>query len=117
MKKETSSMNRLKQKALDLSLEHKLIAAFSCFIIVPLILIGGIVSWVYVDNNRTTMIDAAVENNKQIVKNIDTSLQPLKAERIAIGNGHLSISVEREAGGASFSVKVLENTTGYALVG
>lgn len=77
MKKETSSMNRLKQKALDLSLEHKLIAAFSCFIIVPLILIGGIVSWVYVDNNRTTMIDAAVENNKQVVKNIDTSLQPL----------------------------------------
>ncbi|MGV2787738.1 sensor histidine kinase, partial [Clostridium perfringens] len=32
---------------------------------------------VYVENNRSTMIDAAVENNKQIIKNIDTSLQPL----------------------------------------
>jgi two-component system, sensor histidine kinase YesM len=70
-------MKKLKQNMLHLSLEKKLIAAFSAFIIVPLLLIGGIVSWVYVENNRSTMIDAAVENNKQIIKNIDTSLQPL----------------------------------------
>lgn len=70
-------MNKLKQKILHWSLEKKLIAAFSCFIIVPLLLIGGIVSWVYVDNNRNTMLDAAVENNRQIMNNIDTSLQPL----------------------------------------
>ena len=44
-------------------------------------------------------------------------MNELKAERIAIGNGHLSVSVTRDAGGASFSVKVLENTTGYTLVG
>ncbi|EHQ60287.1 integral membrane sensor signal transduction histidine kinase [Paenibacillus dendritiformis C454] len=70
-------MNKLKQKILHWSLEKKLIAAFSCFIIVPLLLIGGIVSWVYVDNNRNTMLDAAVENNRQIMNNIDTSMQPL----------------------------------------
>ncbi|GAC42404.1 sugar ABC transporter permease [Paenibacillus popilliae] len=70
-------MNKLKQKILHWSLEKKLIAAFSCFIIVPLLLIGGIVSWVYVDYNRNTMLDAAVENNRQIMNNIDTSLQPL----------------------------------------
>lgn len=73
----SSWKNRLRQKIYGWSLERKLIAAFSCFIIVPLILIGGVVSWVYVENNRTTMIDAAVENNKQIIRNIDTSLQPL----------------------------------------
>lgn len=44
-------------------------------------------------------------------------MNELKAERIAIGNGHLSVSVTRDAGGASFNVKVLENTTGYTLVG
>ncbi|WP_374020520.1 sensor histidine kinase [Paenibacillus thiaminolyticus] len=70
-------MNKLKQKILHWSLEKKLIAAFSCFIIVPLLLIGGIVSWVYVENNRNTMLDAAIENNRQIMNNIDTSLQPL----------------------------------------
>ncbi|MEK3732369.1 sensor histidine kinase [Paenibacillus sp. FSL M8-0334] len=70
-------MNGLKHRIRNWNLEKKLIAAFSCFIIAPLILIGGIISWVYVDQNRSTVIEAAVENNKQIIKNIDTSLQPL----------------------------------------
>ncbi|WP_346780581.1 sensor histidine kinase [Paenibacillus sp. PastF-1] len=58
-------------------MEHKLIIAFSSFIVVPLLIIGGILSWVYMDNNRTTMMGAAVEKNRQIIKNMDTSLQPL----------------------------------------
>ncbi|MFL0556415.1 MULTISPECIES: cache domain-containing sensor histidine kinase [Paenibacillus] len=68
----------IRQKLSQLSLEKKLIAAFSVFILIPLTLVAGIVSWIYVNNNRNVMLDAAVENNKQIVTNIDTSLQPLQ---------------------------------------
>lgn len=61
----------------NLSLKSKLIIAFSCFIIVPLFIIGGTLSWVYVNSNRSTILNAAVENNKQIVKNMDASFSPL----------------------------------------
>ncbi|GAB6928413.1 amylo-alpha-1,6-glucosidase [Paenibacillus sp. JCM 10914] len=44
-------------------------------------------------------------------------MNELKAERIAIGSGHLSVSVVRDADGSTFNVEVLENTTGYQLVG
>lgn len=44
-------------------------------------------------------------------------MNELKAERIAIGSGHLSVSVIREANGSTLGVKVLENTTGFDLVG
>ncbi|MEJ9217956.1 amylo-alpha-1,6-glucosidase [Paenibacillus glucanolyticus] len=43
-------------------------------------------------------------------------MNELKAERIAIGNGHLSVFVVREAGSSTFKVQVLENTTGFNLV-
>ena len=43
-------------------------------------------------------------------------MNELKAERIAIGSGHLSVSVVRKADGSSFHVEVLENTTGFDLV-
>ncbi|WP_267879066.1 hypothetical protein [Paenibacillus popilliae] len=39
----------------------------------------------------------------------------LKAERIAIGSGHLSVSVIRRDG-ESFAVEILENTTGFELI-
>ncbi|WP_054954896.1 cache domain-containing sensor histidine kinase [Paenibacillus dakarensis] len=71
-------MNRLKQRILHWSLEKKLIAAFSAFIVLPLILIAVVVSSIYVENYRSTMVDAVIENNRQIMKNIDTSLQPLQ---------------------------------------
>jgi len=70
-------MGKWKERLLNQSLENKLIFAFSTFIVLPFLLIGGIVSWVYVDNSRDTMMDAAVDSNKQIMTNIDTSLQPL----------------------------------------
>ncbi|MBJ6362542.1 sensor histidine kinase [Paenibacillus sp. GCM10012307] len=70
-------MKRWKEPLLHLSLVNKLILAFSVFVVVPLLLIGGVLSWVYVENNRDTMLGAAVETNKQILSNIDTSIQPL----------------------------------------
>lgn len=70
-------MTMFKSRLLNLSLKYKLIIAFSCFIIASFLIIGGALSWLYVDSNRSMILDAAVENNKQIVKNIDTSLNPL----------------------------------------
>jgi two-component system sensor histidine kinase YesM len=70
-------MRRIKEKLLNASLRQKLILAFACFIVIPFFIIGGTLSWLYVDSNRSMLLDAAVENNKQIVKNIDTSLNPL----------------------------------------
>jgi len=70
-------MGKWKERLLNQSLENKLIFAFSAFIVLPFLLIGGIVSYVYVDNSRNTMMDAAVDSNKQIMTNIDTSMQPL----------------------------------------
>ncbi|WP_256942250.1 sensor histidine kinase [Bacillus sp. OV166] len=34
-------------------------------------------SWLFVNSNRDMLLDAAVANNRQIVKNIDTALHPL----------------------------------------
>jgi two-component system sensor histidine kinase YesM len=70
-------MNNIKNKLLHLSLRNKLIIVFSCFFIIPFVIIGGTLSWLYVESNRSMVLDAAVENNKQIVKNIDTSFNPL----------------------------------------
>ncbi|CAH0117983.1 hypothetical protein PAE9249_00448 [Paenibacillus sp. CECT 9249] len=70
-------MMRLKHKFLNLSLKNKLIIAFSCLIIVPLFTIAGVLSWLYLESNRNMILDVVVENNNQIVKNIDTSLNPL----------------------------------------
>ncbi|CAM3002756.1 sensor histidine kinase [Paenibacillus sediminis] len=70
-------MRGIRRRLSNLSLKYKLIIAFSCFIITSFLIIGGALSWLYVDSNRSMILDAAVENNKQIVKNIDTSLNPL----------------------------------------
>ncbi|GGD48461.1 sensor histidine kinase [Paenibacillus nasutitermitis] len=71
------AMNKLKERFLQSSLRNKLILAFACFIIVPFFVVGGTLSWLYVNSNRTMLLDAVVENNKQVIKNIDTSLQPI----------------------------------------
>ncbi|MCZ8512655.1 histidine kinase [Paenibacillus filicis] len=67
----------LKSKIQNLGLRNTLILAFSCFIIIPFVTIGGTLSWLYMQSNRSMVLDAAVENNKQIVKNIDASFNPL----------------------------------------
>ncbi|GAB7054528.1 sensor histidine kinase [Paenibacillus sp. YK5] len=70
-------MTGFRNKLRNVSLRNKLIAVFSCFIVIPFVIIGGTLSWLYVDSNRSMILDAAVENNKQIVKNMDSSLNPL----------------------------------------
>lgn len=70
-------MISLKEKLLNVSLRQKLIFAFACFIIIPFLIIGGTLSWLYVNFSRSMILDAAVENSRQIVKNIDTSISPL----------------------------------------
>ncbi|GGG04110.1 sensor histidine kinase [Paenibacillus abyssi] len=62
---------------MNVTLRHKLIWAFSCFIIIPFVIVGGTLSWLYVESNRSMILDAAVENNQQIVRNIDTSINPI----------------------------------------
>lgn len=61
----------------NLTLRQKLILAFASFIVIPFFIIGGTLSWLYVESNRSMLLDAAIQNNKQIVKNIDSSLSPL----------------------------------------
>ncbi|MCM3341163.1 sensor histidine kinase [Paenibacillus sp. MER TA 81-3] len=70
-------MRNIRNRLRNVSLKHKLIIVFSCFLIIPFVIIGGTLSWLYMDSNRNMILDAAVDNNNQIVKNIDTSLQPL----------------------------------------
>lgn len=70
-------MIRLKESFAQLTLRNKLILTFACFIVIPFIIIGGTLSWLYVESNRNMILDAAVESNKQIVRNIDTSLNPI----------------------------------------
>ncbi|WP_058301107.1 cache domain-containing sensor histidine kinase [Gorillibacterium timonense] len=70
-------MNKLRRNLKNLRMEQKLIIAFSVFIVVPLLIIGGILTGIYMENNRQTVMDAAVEKNQQIIKNMDTSMQPL----------------------------------------
>ncbi|CAM4487026.1 amylo-alpha-1,6-glucosidase [Paenibacillus phoenicis] len=43
-------------------------------------------------------------------------MNQLEATHIAIGGGHLSVRVTRNADGSTFSVEILENTTGYTVV-
>jgi two-component system sensor histidine kinase YesM len=59
------------------SLRQKLILTFACFILLPLAGVGGALSWLYVESNRGMLLDAAVENNRQIIRNIDTAVNPL----------------------------------------
>lgn len=70
-------MNKLRRSFNNLRLEQKLSIAFSVFIIVPLLIIGGILTGIYTENNRETVMNAAVEKNQQIIKNMDTSMQPI----------------------------------------
>lgn len=70
-------MARFKQALLNLSLKNKLIIAFSCFIITSFFIIGGTLSWLYFNSNKEMILDATEENNRQIINNIDTSLNPL----------------------------------------
>ncbi|MBN3525160.1 sensor histidine kinase [Paenibacillus apiarius] len=70
-------MRNIRNRLRNVSLKQKLIIVFSCFLIIPFVIIGGTLSWLYMDSNRNMILDAAVDNNNQIVKNIDTSLQPL----------------------------------------
>ncbi|WP_438348583.1 sensor histidine kinase [Paenibacillus sp. FA6] len=70
-------MTRFKQTLLNLSLRNKLIISFSCFIITSFFIIGGTLSWLYFNSNKEMILDATEENNRQIINNIDTSLNPL----------------------------------------
>lgn len=70
-------MTRFKQSLLNLSLKNKLIIAFSCFIITSFFIIGGTLSWLYFKSNKEMILDATEKNNKQIINNIDNSLNPL----------------------------------------
>lgn len=81
MQSELISMIRIKEliqeRLRQSTLREKLILAFSAFIIIPFVTIGGTLSWLYVDSNRSMILDTALENNRQIIRNIDTSLGPL----------------------------------------
>ncbi|MBP1154120.1 MULTISPECIES: sensor histidine kinase [unclassified Paenibacillus] len=70
-------MTKLRNRLQNLSIKNKLIMVFSCFIIIPYFIIGGTLSWLYENSNRSMILAAAVENNKQIVKNMDSSFNPL----------------------------------------
>lgn len=70
-------MRHIRQLFLHMGLRQKLILTFACFILLPLLLVGGALSWLYVESNRSMLLDAAKENNRQIVRNIDTSMSPL----------------------------------------
>ncbi|HLO12447.1 MAG TPA: hypothetical protein VK190_09550 [Pseudoneobacillus sp.] len=70
-------MKSIKKWFLHLNLRYKLIISFSSFIILSFTIIGGSLFWLFVNSNRDMLLDAAVENNRQIVKNIDTALHPL----------------------------------------
>lgn len=70
-------MRRMLEHWANTTLRQKLILAFACFIVIPFFIIGGTLSWLYVQSNRSMILDAAVANNRQIVKNIDTSVNPL----------------------------------------
>jgi two-component system, sensor histidine kinase YesM len=70
-------MRRMTQRWANMTLRQKLILAFACFIVIPFFIIGGTLSWLYVQSNQNMILEAAVANNRQIVKNIDTSIKPL----------------------------------------
>ncbi|KIL34203.1 histidine kinase [Cohnella kolymensis] len=70
-------MRGMTERWANMTLRQKLILAFACFIVVPFFIIGGTLSWLYVKSNQSMLLDAAIANNRQIVKNIDTSLNPL----------------------------------------
>lgn len=70
-------MNKFRKAILNTSLRNKLIIAFSCFIVTSFFIIGGTLSWLYFNSNKTMILDAATDNNKQIVNNIDSALNPL----------------------------------------
>ncbi|UYZ21787.1 cache domain-containing protein [Mesobacillus jeotgali] len=61
----------------NLTLKYKLTIAFSSFIIIPFLAVGGTLSWLYLDSNRNTTLSAASQNNDQIIKNIDTTLNSI----------------------------------------
>ncbi|MCM3123878.1 MULTISPECIES: histidine kinase [unclassified Mesobacillus] len=65
------------QRLRNLTLKYKLILAFSSFIIIPFLAVGGILSWLYLDSNRNMTLSAASQNNDQIIKNIDTTLNSI----------------------------------------
>lgn len=50
---------------------------FACIIVIPFVIIGGTLSWLYMDSNQSMIVDVAVENNKQIIRNIEKSLHPV----------------------------------------
>ncbi|WP_257984207.1 sensor histidine kinase [Neobacillus cucumis] len=62
---------------INLHLRSKLIIAFTAIIMASFLAIGGGLSWLFIHSNRDMLLDAAVKNNQQITKNIDTALQPL----------------------------------------
>ncbi|MDR6125270.1 two-component system sensor histidine kinase YesM [Bacillus sp. SLBN-46] len=70
-------MKSMKKWFLHLNLRYKLVISFSSLLILSFTIIGGSLSWLFVNSNRNMLLDAAVENNRQIVKNIDTALHPL----------------------------------------
>ena len=61
----------------NLTLKYKLIIAFSSFIIIPFLAVGGALSWLYLDSNKNLTLYAANQNNDQIIKNIDTTLNSI----------------------------------------
>jgi len=70
-------MKWLKNKFLEMSLQYKLIVSFFTLILIPSIIIGGTLSWLYLESNRSMLLESAVSNNKQITNNIDTAISPL----------------------------------------
>ncbi|RKP51503.1 sensor histidine kinase [Cohnella endophytica] len=67
----------MKKMIAEMRLKPRLIIAFSCFTVIPFLVIGGIFLWLYVSYNKEIIKDAAVQNNEQIIKNINTSLEPV----------------------------------------
>lgn len=70
-------MMRHLKKFKNLTLKYKLIIAFSSFIIIPFLAVGGALSWLYLDSNKNLTLYAANQNNDQIIKNIDTTLHSI----------------------------------------
>ncbi|SDW77419.1 two-component system, sensor histidine kinase YesM [Paenibacillus sp. CF384] len=106
----------LKNHWLQMGLRQKLIVAFACFIVIPYIIIGGTLSWLFVQSNKRMILDATLANNRQIAQNIDTSLSPLlRLTMVPVQNKALFQLMRKDYEAAAFPL--LERSQAFDEVG
>ncbi|QHW33567.1 sensor histidine kinase [Paenibacillus rhizovicinus] len=109
-------MKVLKNHWLQMALRQKLIVAFACFIVIPYIIIGGTLSWLFVQSNKRMILDATLANNRQIAQNIDTSLSPLlRFTMVPVQNKALFQLMRKDYEAAAFPL--LERSQAFDEVG